>query len=103
MKTRTFFVTASSVSCLVAVVAACGSTNRPSFGTVPDASVAYAEAGVTDAAFDFRACASGTHEAKLVPLDVYFMLDSSGSMLEPAGGGTSKWVAITQAMTSFVN
>jgi hypothetical protein len=49
---------------------------------------------------DGSACAAETQTADLVPLDLYIMLDKSGSM----GNGTgSKWEAVTTAMQAFVN
>lgn len=46
-------------------------------------------------------CAGTSSKAEKVPLDMYVMLDQSGSMSDPAGGGT-KWDAVTQAFTAFV-
>lgn len=50
------------------------------------------------------ACAGVTAEAALVPLDMYIMLDKSGSMGDetgPLGSGPTKWQAITQALGAF--
>ncbi|APR84350.1 Hypothetical protein A7982_09699 [Minicystis rosea] len=49
-------------------------------------------------------CAGETSQAELIPLDIYLMLDSSGSMLDTTGTngtGPSKWTAVTQALTTF--
>lgn len=46
-------------------------------------------------------CAGETSKAELVPLDIYLMLDSSGSMEETTFGGASKWDAITGALSTF--
>lgn len=46
-------------------------------------------------------CAGETSTAKLVALDVYLMLDVSGSMNEVAFGGATKWEAITKALGAF--
>jgi hypothetical protein len=49
-------------------------------------------------------CAGVTSQAELVPLDIYLMLDSSGSMSETTGAmgtGPSKWAAVTQALDAF--
>lgn len=43
-----------------------------------------------------QACVNETAEAKPVPLDVYIMLDKSGSMLG------SRWTAVTGALKTFV-
>lgn len=48
-------------------------------------------------------CASAVGKADLLPLDIYVMLDQSGSMGEPVAGGGTKWGAVTQALTTFVN
>jgi hypothetical protein len=51
-----------------------------------------------------QACAGQTTKAETVPLDMYLMLDKSGSMLEGTGGqGVSKWDAVTQALEAFLN
>lgn len=49
-------------------------------------------------------CAGETSKAELIPLDIYLMLDSSGSMNDTTGQnntGPSKWDAVTQALTTF--
>jgi hypothetical protein len=49
-------------------------------------------------------CAGVTSTAELVPLDMYIMLDSSGSMSEKTGKmgkGVVKWDAITTALDTF--
>ena len=49
-------------------------------------------------------CAGDLIEAKRIPLDMYVMLDVSGSMLEPTEGDptVSKWDAVSSALTDFV-
>lgn len=47
------------------------------------------------------ACATETQHADLVPLDLFIMLDQSGSMVEPVKGGGSKWAAVTTALKAF--
>lgn len=52
------------------------------------------------------ACAGETKTAELVPLDIYIMLDKSGSMLDktgPMANGPSKWEAVTQGLNAFFN
>ncbi len=54
----------------------------------------------------FEACAGETVEAELVPLDMYVMLDKSGSMADKTGmmgQGTPKWDAVTGALSSFLS
>lgn len=48
------------------------------------------------------ACGGDQYEAMLLPLDLYVMLDSSGSMLDTIGTQT-KWQAIQSAVTTFIN
>jgi hypothetical protein len=59
-----------------------------------------ADAG-TDA--DAGACAASSQAAKAPPLGLYLMVDRSGSMQEPAAGGLSKWLALQQALGSFLS
>jgi hypothetical protein len=47
-------------------------------------------------------CVGETQKATMVDVDMYIMLDRSGSMLEPTGAGPTKWDAIRQALTSFL-
>ena len=62
------------------------------------------EAGVPDGA-----CAADIFKAELVPLDMYIMLDVSGSMLEDTamydsnGVVISKWTAVKGALSNFVS
>ncbi len=46
-------------------------------------------------------CASDSVGAELVPLDLYFLMDSSKSMLDPTGAGSSKWMAVNAAFGTF--
>jgi hypothetical protein len=41
-------------------------------------------------------------ERKIADLDMHIMLDSSGSMVDPAAGATTKWQATTTALQSFL-
>jgi len=47
-------------------------------------------------------CGGDVHQAMLLPLDLYVMLDSSGSMLDTIGTQT-KWQAIQSALATFIN
>jgi hypothetical protein len=51
----------------------------------------------------FVGCAATTVQAKLLPLDLYFMLDTSLSMDDLVAPTTSKWQAVTAAINTFVN
>ncbi len=48
-------------------------------------------------------CAGEEHDAELVPLDVYVMLDRSLSMNGATSDGSTKWEAITTALGAFVS
>jgi hypothetical protein len=47
-------------------------------------------------------CAGEATKAVLLPLDMFIMLDRSGSMLEPVAGGGTKWDAIKAALQTFL-
>ena len=47
-------------------------------------------------------CAGETQRAERVQVDMYVMLDRSGSMLEDTGTGSTKWDAVRMALTAFV-
>ncbi len=59
--------------------------------------------GNTGGVEDGGACATETAKGEQVPLDLYIMLDSSGSMLDKTSTGPSKWDAVKQAIDGFVN
>lgn len=50
---------------------------------------------------EMNACAADTHEGVRKPLDLYMMIDSTGSMLDQVGT-TTKWAAVTGAIKGFV-
>jgi hypothetical protein len=63
-------------------------------------------AGMGTGGSDFQECAESKETGMPVPVDVYVMLDISGSMLDPAGGATSttsKWDAVKSALSAFFN
>ncbi len=47
-------------------------------------------------------CASATQTATLIPLDIFIMMDQSGSMGDQTGTNISKWEAVKQALNAFV-
>jgi hypothetical protein len=47
-------------------------------------------------------CHAQVREGHRVPIDMYLLVDSSGSMAEPVGGG-SKWDVVSTALTAFLN
>ncbi len=48
-------------------------------------------------------CAATVSKAELLPLDLYVMLDSSGSMSEDAPEGGTKWDAVKGALEAFIS
>lgn len=48
-------------------------------------------------------CAGVSTTAEEVPLDIFIMLDKSGSMTDAAAGGGTKWDACVNGLTQFVN
>jgi hypothetical protein len=52
--------------------------------------------------FDGGACAADISTATLAPLDIYIMLDTSGSMLEVTATNVSKWDAVKSALETFL-
>lgn len=50
-----------------------------------------------------KACVAETTMAEPTPLDMYIMLDISGSMLDPASGGQTKWTAVKSALSAFLS
>ena len=52
---------------------------------------------------DAPSCAAESKKAEQLPLDMYIMLDQSGSMTEPVSGGGDRWGAVTSAFKAFVN
>jgi hypothetical protein len=51
---------------------------------------------------DAPACAQSMTKADQVPLDLFVMLDQSGSMDEATGSGASKWDTTTGALKTFL-
>ncbi len=47
-------------------------------------------------------CASTSSTAQLLPLDMYIMMDQSGSMADKTGTGPTKWESIAAAFKSFL-
>jgi len=51
---------------------------------------------------DGESCAAQVSNGKLVPLDMYIMLDISGSMLELTANNVTKWDAVKNALETFL-
>jgi hypothetical protein len=67
---------------------------EPEVRIAPDATAG----GQADAA-----CATQSATAETLPLDLYMMIDSSGSMTEATAAGPTKWMAVQAAMRAFFN
>ena len=48
------------------------------------------------------ACAAESSKGQQQPLDIFIMLDQSGSMTDSVAGGGDKWTAVTGALNTFV-
>lgn len=51
---------------------------------------------------DGSTCAADSRTARRLPLDMYIMMDASGSMLEPTPQNSTKWEAVGNAILDFV-
>jgi hypothetical protein len=69
-------------------------------GGLPD--VGQSERVVGSAPLGDAACAAQTQKAERLPLDLYVMLDSSGSMTAATANGQTKWKAVQDALTAFL-
>jgi hypothetical protein len=105
------------IAAAIALVVACGGTDDRN-GTGPNEDDASASGGgsgsgggnifgaIPDGGFPLDAlggCASSTEHGAELPLDLYFMLDSSGSMDDLVSAGASKWSQVVKALSSFVD
>ena len=48
------------------------------------------------------ACAAETHSGERIPVDIFVMLDISGSMKDPTKAGPTKWQAVNTALRDFL-
>ena len=76
------------------------SSTGGSNGTGGSTGTGGSSSGNTDASLD-GACAASTVGAQPVPLDLYFLMDSSKSMNDQTGAGTTKWAAVSSALNTF--
>jgi hypothetical protein len=60
------------------------------------------ESDNSSAALD-NACGGAIFEPEQLPLDMYFLVDSSGSMAEPTAAGANKWDLVTSALVNFLS
>lgn len=59
--------------------------------------------GSTPGTFDGgKTCSVDVHAGERLPLDIYFLVDTSGSMQDKVQGGT-KWSVVSSAIVSFLN
>jgi hypothetical protein len=106
-------VAAVGIGLLVVAMAACGSHGFQ----VGDGGNGNGDGGVGDGQRDsywwppaeggtgdgpIEACAAETTRAQMLPLDMYIMLDKSGSMDDSVQGGT-KWTVIRTALGNFLS
>jgi hypothetical protein len=59
-------------------------------------------AGSPTTSSDTASCAGTVSQAEFVSVDLFIMLDISGSMLELTPAGTDKWTAVKSALSSFL-
>jgi hypothetical protein len=78
-----------------------GGTGGSTTGTGGNSSGAGGNIGPLDASDLDGACAASSIGAQPVPLDLYFLMDSSKSMLDQTGAGTTKWAAVSSALNTF--
>jgi hypothetical protein len=76
-------------------LAATGGTGGTGFG------IGGSSSGTNSGAGGDESCAGEKSTAELVPLDMYIMLDASGSMNDGSTSTVSKWDAVTQALSTF--
>ncbi|HKY37263.1 MAG TPA: vWA domain-containing protein [Polyangiaceae bacterium] len=76
-----------------------------SAATGPDLNLGGENSGGPDPDDPINTCAGELIEAKYLPLDMYIMLDKSGSMLNPieSDPNQTKWQAVSAALTDFVS
>lgn len=69
-------------------------TTKPTGGSSGGGGVGSSQAGE-------KACSAETREGRRAPLDMYFLVDSSGSMADDVEGGT-KWELVSSALVDFL-
>jgi hypothetical protein len=81
---------------------ASGSGNDGTAATAPPgAGLGFVEEGPDDGLLG-NTCGGSIFEPERLPLDMYFLVDSSGSMAEPTAAGANKWDLVTTALVSFL-
>lgn len=101
---------AQTAALAATLVLGCGGGTTPGTDAAAGADVGMDAAVSNDAsAPDTSLDAGSTIDAALcattlppLPVAMYAMIDQSGSMLDPVGGGGSKWDALTQAIDAYL-
>lgn len=103
-----FLTCANAIACATADSSKVGTTS-PSDGGVESGAVesgtdavTVLDTGIVDGEFDGLWCGGEVQPAELIPLDLYIMLDASGSMSREVSGTWTKWDAVGQALGEFV-
>ncbi|MEO6418789.1 MAG: hypothetical protein ABIP39_05250, partial [Polyangiaceae bacterium] len=113
---------ALAFSCFAAIVVACGSSGDSHFGDGNGDDGGIGDDGSTidpngdDGGMMFNntdgeaqtdtglnACATDSQRAKQLPLDLFIMQDTTGSMNSLVAAGQSKFQAVRSSLISFVN
>jgi hypothetical protein len=102
----------SWLPCLAWALAGLGCSADPNPGAAPvdpsggtgGSGIGIADARAGDAVFDDATCAGAITAATTSPVDLFIMLDQSGSMLNFPNQSSkdNKWQAVTKAIASFV-
>ncbi len=119
---RAIFSSALGSIALMAMLVSCGSSGSNSDGGATDASsegtgaagggglgfggglMVDGGSGGSGGTFNpDSGCVAQSQRGENILVDMYVMLDISGSMLTTAGGGGTKWDAVRQALVDFVN
>jgi hypothetical protein len=84
---------------------ASGPSGKAGSATGPDLNLGGDDGSGTGVDDPINTCAGDLIEAKYLPLDMYIMLDKSGSMLDPTEGdpNQTKWQAVSAALSDFVS
>jgi Mg-chelatase subunit ChlD len=84
------------------VTATGGTIGAPPTGSSGTSVVVTSGSGGGSGGESTKSCLAETTMAEPAPLDIYVMLDISGSMLDVAGGGQQKWAAVKSAISAFL-
>jgi len=105
---RRFLPAAVALGSALFVVVACGSDTDDKSSSSSGGSGGLGSSGIGasgSSSGDLSGCATNTLEGKTLPLDIYIMLDASGSMNEKTGDGSgpTKLAAVKDALKGFIN